>query len=254
MLAEKLRSGKTVCGTMLRIVSNPAAAAIAGAAGLDFVMLDLEHGAYDLGAVAAFSLVTGGQGPGLLVRVPELSRAWVSRALDCGADGVMVPMLESVEQAERLVEWSKYPPIGGRGLSSRGAQTRYLAAGDAVQTMADANRRVLAIAQIETAAAVTNVVAIAAVEGIDALLIGPNDLAISLGKPGDLDCPEEQEAIGRVVDAAHTAGKVSGMHAKAEMLNCWAPRGMRLLMCELDTGILASGMAAIAAALAENGE
>jgi 2-keto-3-deoxy-L-rhamnonate aldolase RhmA len=242
MLKHALGQGLPVVGTMLRLIRNTAVLPVAADAGLDFVMLDLEHGPYSLETVADMAVVARAHGIGLLARVPELARGYVSRALDCGLDGVMVPMLERPEQARQLAEWSKYSPVGRRGLSTTGGHTGYRKIGSAVETMEQLNGRTLAIAQVETVLGVENAAAIAATDGIDALLVGPNDLACSLGKPGQLDCAEEEDAIARVAAAAADAGKAFGMHAGAEMLRRWAGHGMTLVMSSMDIYVLSSGL------------
>jgi 2-keto-3-deoxy-L-rhamnonate aldolase RhmA len=111
--------------------------------------------------------------------------------------------------------------------------------------MPRANGETLTIAQIETATAVDNIDAIAAVPGIDVLLIGPNDLSVSLGHPGKIDTPEELAAIRKVADAAKRAGKIFGMHASAAALAPWVDQGMRFFMNDIDTAILQKALSAV---------
>lgn len=245
-LAEKLRGGRAVCGTMLRITRNPAIVPIAKGAGLDFVMVDMEHGACSFENLSDLATVARAEELGLMVRVPELSRGTVSRALDCGADAVMVPMVESVEQARQLAQWGKYPPIGKRGLSSMGAHTRYRRISDPSEAMAAGNRDTLTIAQMETATAAQVADEIAAIEGIDALLVGPNDLAVSLGCPGDLYGDAENTAIEAIAGAAAEAGKILGMHAGPELLGRWAGHGLRILMNSIDIAAYSKALEAVA--------
>lgn len=239
---EALRNGKPLIGTMLRVVRNPAIANIAREADLDFIMPDMEHGDYSFETLSAIFGAARAVGLGAFVRVPELARGYVSRALDCGASGVMAPMLETVEQAGRLVEWAKFPPVGKRGLSGAGGNTGYACNGSATEMMAKGNAETLAIAQIETRTAIENIDAIAAVDGIDVLLIGPNDLAVSLGCAGDLASPEHGAAIGKVADAAEKHGKIFGMHAGKPLLEKWAGRNLRFVMYSLDINVLADGL------------
>jgi 4-hydroxy-2-oxoheptanedioate aldolase len=247
MAVQKLREGARVVGTMVRMVRNPAIAAVAHNAGLDFIMLDLEHGPYSMETVEDVFKVGRVRGLGCFVRVPELAKGYVSRALDCGATGVMVPMLESVEQARLLVHWAKYPPLGGRGFGGMGGHTDFVGIAPA-QTpafMAKANVDTITIAQIETAQAIQNVDTIASVPGIDALLIGPNDLAISVGCPGDLLGDTLDISIAKVAEAAKKHGKIFGMHGPDGLTDRWLPRGLTLVMSSQDTNILAAGMKAI---------
>ncbi len=254
MVVERLKTGERAVGTMIRVVRNPAIAWIVRNGGLDFLMYDAEHGSYDTERWADTFALCRAAGVGGFIRVPELSRAWVSKALDTGADGVMVPMLDTVEQAERFVEWAKYPPVGGRGFGSLGGHTNYAAiAGSPADFTATSNRHTLTIAQIETGTGVANVDAIAALPGIDALLVGPNDLALSLGVAGDLMGDTVHDAIGRVAAAAKSHGKVFGLHAPDALLERWIPEGCTLVMSGLDAAVLGAGFASIAAKFAERG-
>ena len=245
MKVQDARDGKKVVGTMLRMLRNPGIALVAQHSGLDFIMMDMEHGSYSLETVADICKVGRSAGLGCFVRVPELSKAFVSRALDCGVDGLMVPMTETVEQAELLAGWSRFEPIGRRGLGSSGGHTDFAGTTDAPALMEKANRETMSIAQIETAPAVDAVDDIAAVKGIDALLIGPNDLAISLGVPGKLTDPAMDKAIEKVASAARREGKIFGMHASDVMLAKWQDHGLTLIMSSLDISMLGGAMKAI---------
>jgi len=247
MAVQKLREGKRVVGTMVRMVRNPAIAAVAYNAGLDFIMLDLEHGPYTMETVDDVFKIGRTLGLGCFVRVPELAKGYVSRSLDCGATGVMVPMLESVEQAHLLVRWAKYAPLGGRGFGAPGGHTKFIGVGpDTIQAFtAQANVDTITIAQIETAQAIQNIDVIAAVPGIDALLIGPNDLSISIGCAGDFLGDTMEKAIGKVAAAAKKHGKIFGLHGPDPLTEHWLPRGLTLVMSNLDTNILAAGLKTI---------
>lgn len=247
MAVQKLKDGKRAVGTMVRMIRNPAIATMAKNAGLDFIMLDLEHGPYSFETVDDVFKVGRALGIGCFVRVPELAKGYVSRALDCGATGVMVPMLESVEQANLLVRWAKFTPVGNRGLGGAGGHSNFVgvAPADTPAFMAKANIETMTIAQIETAKGVENVDAIAAVPGIDALLIGPNDLAISIGSPGDLMGPALDEAIGKVAEAAKKHGKIFGMHGPDGLTDRWLPKGLTLVMSGLDTNLVAAALKGI---------
>lgn len=245
MTRLKQTGDAVIIGTMIRTVRNPTVALIAKGAGLNFLMVDMEHDSYPLEVMADLAVAARGVGLRLFVRVPELARGHVSRVLDSGAQGVMVPMVETRAQAQDLVKWAKYPPIGSRGFFTFGIHTNFLKISDAQATMDKVNNEVLTIAQIETKKGVEAVEAIASVEGLDALLIGPNDLAISLGHAGDLQCKEEENAIEQVAVAAKKNGKIFGIHADASLIQRWAPYGLSLIMQSTDGNILASGMKAI---------
>jgi 2-keto-3-deoxy-L-rhamnonate aldolase RhmA len=215
---------------------------------LDFIMLDLEHGSSSLETLADVAGTGRGAGVEVFVRVPELSKGYVSRALDCGCTGVMVPMVGSAEQAELLAGWCKFAPEGKRGLGSIGAHTNFTAVkgSEAPGFMSATNDQVLAIAQIETAQAIEEIEGIAAVPGVDALLIGPNDLAVSLGHTGDVQNPEVVAAIDKVAQAADDHGKIFGMHGPDALMERYLNRGLRLIMSKLDINMLLAAMREIA--------
>jgi 2-keto-3-deoxy-L-rhamnonate aldolase RhmA len=248
MAVEKLRAGKRIVGTMVRMVRNPGLAQIAKHAGLDFIMLDMEHGTYSIETFADMAKVAKSIGLGIFVRVPELSKGYVSRLMDAGADGIMVPMVSTEEEARKLVAWSRFAPVGGRGFGSSAVYNSFGSLkGDALSFMQEQNKNTIAIAQIETKEAIENIDRIAAVEGIDVLLIGPNDLAISLGVPGDTTGKVNQEAIGKVAAAAKKHNKVFALHAGGALMDKWIPEGnMQMVMNDLDINILKSGFSAIA--------
>jgi 2-keto-3-deoxy-L-rhamnonate aldolase RhmA len=237
---EKLKNGQKIYGTMMRISRNPAVCYLAVYAGMDFIMFDCEHGDYTTSDLHDMFIMANSLGLSGFLRASSLAKEHISRPLDCGASGVMVPMTETAEQARTIAGFSKYPPVGWRGYSSGGAQTDYKG-GKHLELMSQANNRVITIAQIETREAVDNAAAIAAVEGIDVLLIGPNDLSVSLGIPGDFFNPIELDAINHVADACKSKGKYFGLHAGFDLLEKFADK-LDMVMCQTDTDILAVGM------------
>lgn len=245
MSVKKLREGKRIVGTMVRMVRNPAIVQIAYNAGLDFIMLDMEHGSYSIETVSDIAKVARSTGIGIFTRVPELARSYVSRLMDIGIEGIMVPMISTPEEAQQLVRWSRYTPIGNRGFGNIGAHTKFMGIGlDILTFMNRQNESTIAIAQIETANAIKNIDAIAAVEGIDVLLVGPNDLAISLDVPGNTMGEKNQEAIRRVAEAAEKHNKVFAIHGNDALLDKWDSR-LQMIMCSLDISILHNSFSSI---------
>jgi 2-dehydro-3-deoxyglucarate aldolase/4-hydroxy-2-oxoheptanedioate aldolase len=147
-----------------------------------------------------------------MVRVPATEYHFIARVLDTGAMGVMVPMVESAEQAAAIVAAAKYPPVGRRGAAFGVAHDDYTG-GDVAEKMRSANAETLLIAQIETAAGVRHADAIAAVPGIDVLWVGHFDLTNSLGIPGQFDHPAFRDALGQVLGACRRHDKVPGFMA-----------------------------------------
>jgi len=240
----RLKNNERILGTMIRVVKNPAIALIAKNAGLDFIMPDMEHSTFSMETLAGIARMAKSCGIECFVRVPELSKAYVSGVLDAGCTGVMVPMVETVEQAKKLAFWGKFMPVGGRGFGGSGDHTAFAGA-KALEYMPEANRITLTIAQIETATAIENIDEIAAVEGIDALLVGPNDLSNSLGIPGELFHEKNISAIRKVAQSAKAHGKVFGLHGPDKMADMFLDDGLNLLMSSHDAGLLTKAMGSI---------
>ena len=239
-IREKIKNGQKVYGTMIRLQRNPAISFFAKNAGLDFLLYDCEHGHFNFETLHDVFVTGNAMGFASFIRVAELSKDWISRALDSGATGILVPMTETPEQAREIVKWSKYAPVGDRGFGSGLAHSDYVSGGEHADVMQANNDKVVAIAQIETRMGVENADAIAATEGIDVLLIGPNDLSISLGIPGDLMNPIELEAIARVAAACKKNGKGFGLHAGAKMHEVFKDEETFMMMYT-DMDILAAG-------------
>ncbi len=240
LLKEKLMSGQKIYGTMIKVVQNPAISYIAKNSGLDFVMYDCEHSSYNMETLHNIFITGNALGLDSFLRVPSLSKDYVSRALDQGAHGVMVPMLETAEMAKELVKYSKYQPIGGRGYSVGIGHVNYLSGGKHAEVMEQANNTVISIAQIETKTSIDNAEAIAATPGIDALLVGPNDLSVFLGIPGDLMNAIEIEAIAHVAAACKKHNKAFGLHAGAKLLEKFID-DLTLIMMQSDVDVLTAG-------------
>lgn len=205
-----LQEGKTALGTMVFEFATPGIARIAAGAGAEFVVFDQEHTGWGMDTIRTLLATARAAEVVPLVRVPATEYHFISRPLDAGASGVMVPMVETEEQARLVVASAKYPPAGRRGAAFGIAHDDY-AAGDAVAAMEEANQETLLIAQIETAKGIANVEKIAAVDGLDVLWVGHNDLTNSMGIPGRFDHPDYLRAIDRFLEACERHGKAPGI-------------------------------------------
>lgn len=229
---------KVLVGAMLSEVATPNIPRIFRAAGFDYVIADCEHGYFDYAQIAALAGVCNGFDFPFLVRVPGVERECIQKYLDIGADGLLVPMMDTAATMRKVVELAKYQPLGKRGISVTRAHSEY-APGKLGDYLERANRRTMVFAQIETAEGVANAAEIAAVEGLDGLFIGPNDLASDLGSLGKFDTPEVLEAIRKVIAACAAAGKPSGCLASdpAFLKRC-VEMGMTLLNCNSEVGMI----------------
>jgi len=207
-LKARMRAGEAANGFWVELFS-PTAAEVMAAAGYDCAMLDLEHGVADLCDAVAVMRAMRGTGCTPLVRVPENDVAWVKRVLDSGAEGVMIPAVNSAAEARAAVAACHYPPRGIRGMAA--PIVRASGYGQDWRGYVDeAGRQVLVICQVESRAAVENVAEIVAVEGLDMIFLGPFDLSASLGYMGEPDHPDVRSAITTVEAAAKAAGCLLG--------------------------------------------
>jgi 2-keto-3-deoxy-L-rhamnonate aldolase RhmA len=226
-LKAKLAAGETILGLMCFEFSTSGIARLAHAAGADFVMYDMEHTGWGMDTMRHLLAVTHGTGVTALARVSGAQRHLVSPVLDLGALGVMVPQMESADDARRLVEFARFQPGGTRGVGVYypDAMPDGLAAG-----LALANREQLLIAQIETAAGVEAAHEIAAVDGIDLIWIGHFDLSTSLGAPGDFGHPSHTAAVEHVFAAAAEAGKpVAALATSVDDARALLAQGYRVI-------------------------
>jgi 2-dehydro-3-deoxyglucarate aldolase/4-hydroxy-2-oxoheptanedioate aldolase len=209
---RKLQSGGTSLGTFVFEFATTGIARLAAGGGAEFVVFDMEHTGHTVETVRMLVATSRATELVPLVRIPATEYHFIARVLDVGAAGLMVPMVDSVEQAQKIVRSAKYPPVGRRGAAFGVAHDDF-SGGDIVEKMTSANRETLLIAQIETAAGVEAADGIAAVEGIDCLWIGHFDLTNSLGIPGRFEHPKFRESVDRVLAACRKHDKIPGFMA-----------------------------------------
>ena len=240
-LKQRLAAGEQLFGCWLSLASPMAAEALA-CAGFDFLVVDGEHSPADTMDTVALlqAIAAGGSQP--IVRVAENSTWLAKRALDAGSATLLFPMVASADEARRAVAAMRYPQHGNggqRGVVGIGRAARYGLAGDYLRT---ANDSACTIVQIESAAGVAASSAIAAVDGVDALFVGPADLAASLGHLGDSGHIDVQQAIDRVLAAAKAQGKCAGIFAgSAEEARVFIARGFTLVALAADVIWLLAG-------------
>jgi 2-dehydro-3-deoxyglucarate aldolase/4-hydroxy-2-oxoheptanedioate aldolase len=206
---QTLAAGGVSVGTMVFEFATTGIARIVAQAGAEFVIFDMEHTGFSIETIRMLLATSRAGAIVPMVRVPVTEYHFIARALDLGAMGIMVPMVESAEQARRIVQSCKYPPVGRRGAAFTVAHDDY-SSGDLVPKIESANRETLLIAQIETAEGVRNVEEIAGANGIDVLWIGHFDLSNSLGIPGQFTHPQFQASVAKVLAACTKHGKAPG--------------------------------------------
>ncbi len=209
---QKVLAGGISLGTFMFEFDTTGVARIAAEAGAEFAVFDMEHTGWSVETIRMLIATSRSTKLIPMVRIPATEYHFIARVLDVGAMGVMVPMVGSAEQAHKIVQSAKYPPLGRRGAAFGVAHDDYTG-GDIIEKINSANHEGLLIAQIETVEGVRNARDIAAIEGIDSLWIGHFDLTNSLGIPGQFNHPHFQAAVQTVLDACHEHHKVPGFMA-----------------------------------------
>lgn len=217
MLKEKMEKGVPVLGTFFELGSATAVECM-GLAGLDFLIIDTEHGPFDVESTMDFVRAAILRGIDPMVRIKDHTRSSVLKMLDIGATGLIIPCIETVEQVKKIVEYGKFYPLGNRGF----APTRFggfgfdeHASGTVSEYFHIANKETMIIPQCETKGCLDNIEEIASIEGVDGIFIGPYDLSIALGKPAQFSDPEFTAAIDRILRACKDAGKFAFIYGSS---------------------------------------
>ncbi|RAP77920.1 HpcH/HpaI aldolase family protein [Paenibacillus montanisoli] len=236
-LKEKMRKRMPAYGTFVFEFFESGVPLIVKQAGADFIVWDMEHSSVSLDRLKPLLTICRSEGIVPIVRVPNSERHFVSRVLDIGAQGILVPMVESVEQMISVITYAKYSPIGLRGSAFGLAHDRY-EYGSVPEKMKMLNDSVILLPLIESKAGVEAAEEIAGLSEIDALWLGPLDLAHSLGIPGDYDHPLFREAVLHISRACEKAGKTFGIVCNETDVDFWYSFGARLFSYSADVWLL----------------
>ena len=238
LVKQALKQGRLQLGTGFWQLRSPEVARILAAAGFQWAFVDTEHGGFDLESVQDICRVANLAGLCPIVRVADLQYPLVARALDCGAQGVIFPRVESVELLEKAVSWAKFPPVGIRGYGLTIQQVNYEPA-SMTEIMEHVNENTLVVMQIETKRAFEMREELLSVPGIDVVMIGPADLSISLGVPGDFQNPIMVETMEAIRDTCLRRGIAPGTQTRSlPLAKFWKERGMTFLGCSNETTML----------------
>ncbi len=241
-LRSKLRAGSFVRVVGINRVTEPWFAEVAGKLGFDVIWFDMEHRAHGYEMVDRMSVACRATGVDLMVRIRKTGYTSAMRALEFGANGIMVPHCCSAQEAQQWVNWSRFPPQGKRGFDGAGADGDY-ALTDPLEYLKERNHETFLALQIEDPEAVDCVEQIAAVDGVDLLFVGPADLSISYGVPMQRQHPLVQRALDRVANAAEKAGKWWGTVTETpEAAQRELDRGARMVTCADDHFLLVHGL------------
>jgi 4-hydroxy-2-oxoheptanedioate aldolase len=242
-LKARLQAGQPALGMLVSMPSVPVAQ-ILSRTGLDWLFIDMEHGAIDLPSMQAMIAATQGTGCIPLVRVGAIDPVPVKPVLDAGAFGVIFPMVKTAEEARLAAQSVRYPPAGIRGVGPHTAPARWGLS--AIDYIRQANDHVMAVLLIETQEALQNLEAILAVPGIDAAIIAPFDLSASFSLPGQITHPDVQAAIAKAEQTILKSGvSLGGLALTTERANALIAKGYRLILLTTDGSLLREGTRAM---------
>ena len=239
---EKLEQGNLSLGVGVRTTRSVEIAKMMAIAGFDWLFLDMEHGTMSLDACAQISAAALDAGIAPIARVPNGQYSIATRALDNGAMGIVMPHVDSAAEAREVVERLKYPPVGHRSVGGWGPhyQLQTLSTGDAVTALNAAN---LTVVMLETPVAIANAAEIAAVPGVDVLLIGSNDLCAEMGIPGDFGSDRLAGAYATMISACQQYGKFPGMAGiyNEAIMPRYIGMGARFILSGQDASFMLAG-------------
>jgi 4-hydroxy-2-oxoheptanedioate aldolase len=242
---DKLEQGQLSLGVGIRMTRSVEIAKAMAVAGFDWLFLDMEHGVMSLEACAQISAAALDAGIAPIARVPNGEYSIATRALDNGALGIVIPHVDTAAEAREVVERLKYPPVGHRSMGGIGPHysLRSASTGDAAKTLNAAN---LIVVMLETPTAIQNAAEIAAVPGVDVLLIGSNDLCAEMGIPGDFGNDRVKDAYAKMIAACEKAGKFPGMAGiyNETLMPRYIEMGARFILSGQDAAFMMAGATA----------
>jgi len=243
-IKKKLQNGELVLGTMISEVRNPNVAYMLAQCGFEFVVIDNEHGTYSFETISDIIAAARGADISVIIRIPEITRANILKPLDAGAAGLLVPMVNNAEEAQEIIDHAKYPPMGNRGAALSRPHSLY-AKVNASEYLQQTNENTFIAVQAETTTSIENIDEIVSVEGVDCVFIGPFDLSVSLGIPGQINHPDEVQSIEKVIDACKQYNKVAGtLMFDKELLKKWIEKGIRFALYSSDMSMLSNAASA----------
>lgn len=243
---KALERGDLLIGATIVELGRPSVIKVLNDAGFDFIFLEYEHASLSSETVA--DIITTGRDVDLptIVKLPALERHFVTKILDAGAMGIQLPRTNSKEEIAKLVQWSKFPPIGDRAACPGLGNTDYQLTVELRDFLVQANERTIVAAHIETKAGLENLDDILSNEHLDVAFVGPYDLSIDLGVPGQWTDPGLVREVQRVIDKARARKIAPGIAIwDLEISKMWIERGMQLIEFESALGLIYAGSVAL---------
>ena len=236
---EKILNDELCLGVGLRQSRTVDIGKIMATSGYDWLFIDMEHNSMDIDIASQISVAAQDAGITPIVRVPDFAHHHATRVLDCGAMGVVFPHVENADIAKKLVSYCLYPPKGHRSMTGVLPQLDFKqkAIADVANTI---NDNMLIVIMLESPEAIANVDSIAAVDGIDVILIGTNDLCMEMGIPGDYSNPKVKDAYSKVIEACKKYRKTPGMGGvyNEELMSEYINMGMKFILSGSDLSFM----------------
>jgi len=241
---------KPAFGTWATLVHHPRFMKLLAVAGLDFVIIEMEHSDFTIAEVGNLCLLAREAGIVPIVRPAGLQPHDYTRPLDAGAMGLLLPNVDTAEQLESILQATKFYPRGKRILNFRGPHTDYVRLNKPVEQIAEMNAQTLTVAMIETQRGLDNLEQLCAVQGLDAIMVGPDDLSQDLGVPGEMQHPKMLEAVEHVITVCERHDVPWGFSAQDQVSAAkWIKRGIRWMPYANDAAVLFNAFSAAAAEL-----
>ena len=235
---ERLSRGETVFGCGLQVYRSAEIPRAFAVAGFDYVFIDMEHGSYNLETVHDMIKTSLDAGITPIVRVCELLYSLLARLLDCGAQGIILPRVEDPKILAESLSWLRFPPLGKRGYGVNPTMIGYEARGFG-EIIEHQNRNTLSVVQFETVKAIERADELLSIPGLDVIMVGPADLSIALGIPGQFENPLLVSTVDGLIEKCKKHGVVPGIQTRSvAMAKFWAERGMRFVGASAEHALL----------------
>ncbi len=235
---KALREGQVQYGCGYGLLRQQEALNAIARAGFNWAFIDLEHGGFDWETVQDLCRIARIAGLSPVVRVADLQYSLIARALDVGAEGIMLPRVEDPKLLETAISWTKFPPLGVRGYGLQPANFDYEAA-PIPKVIEHVNRNTMVVFQIETVRAFEARDELVSVKGVDTVMVGPADLSIALGNPGDFMNPKQVDVMSKIRDTCLKYNVIPGTQTRTvELATFWKKNGMLFLGCSNETSML----------------
>ena len=236
---EKILNNELCLGVGLRQSRTVDIGKIMATSGYDWLFIDMEHNSMDIDIASQISVAAQDAGITPIVRVPDFAHHHATRVLDCGAMGVVFPHVDNADIAKKLVSYCLYPPKGHRSMTGVLPQLDFKQQPIA-EVASTINKNMLIVIMLESPEAIDNVDSIAAIEGVDVILIGTNDLCMEMSIPGDYSNPKVKDAYIKVIEACKKYGKTPGMGGvyNEELMSEYIKMGMRFILSGSDLSFM----------------